>query len=195
MPHKFSVYEEVEVTKCEVLIEKGQKGMCKYRWTVTGEREGKARDSESREDRRKKLLFNPTARKFDFRQLKATDQRFNKIIYLPGPKWLEENKEVKIQSLNIGLMEIVNDFAAGNGKKREPNLKRTEKEGLKTLKRRRDDKEMVIFHTDKSGRFAVDSVNNHKLAREEHVKEDSTITEEQYRRLQQDMNTHAFMWT
>ena len=55
--------------------------------------------------------------------------------------------------------------------------------------------EIVIFQTDKSGRFAVDSKENYIRASEPHLRNDITITEEEHVRCQKEMNAHAIMWT
>ena len=60
------------------------------------------------------------------------------------------------------------------------NPSRVEKEGLKSLKEKLQPKEVVIFQTDKSGRFSVDIADNYKAACETYTTGDVEITEEKY---------------
>ena len=55
--------------------------------------------------------------------------------------------------------------------------------------------ECVIFQTDKSGRFSVDSAENYKLVSETHVAKGVVISKEDYVWLQQLVNAHAVFWT
>jgi hypothetical protein len=72
------------------------------------------------------------------------------------------------------------------------NLSREERDGLISL--RKGLKEHVIFQTDQSGRFLVDSIENYKSSTQPHIEGDSMITEEEYTRLQQLVNAHAVFW-
>ena len=53
------------------------------------------------------------------------------------------------------------------------NLTTRERKGLKRLRQR----EAVVFQTDKSGRFAADTKENHSRASKPHIDNDKTITQ------------------
>ena len=76
--------------------------------------------------------------------------------------------------------------------KYENNLTETENKGLKSLQ---DKENIVIFQTDKSGRFSVDSKANYREACEEHIKEDVNINEKEHMKAQSQINAHSIMWT
>ena len=106
----------------------------------------------------------------DLRNLRPTYLPFNKRVFLSGP--LKDNEEIEIQNLKRKLIETTNQYI--HNTTHVENLTQNEKEGLKSLKKR---EYLVIFQTDKSGRFSVDSKENYEKACETHIKNDSTIDE------------------
>ena len=71
------------------------------------------------------------------------------------------------------------------------NLTREEQRGLRSLK---GSENVVVYQTDKSGRFAVDTKDNYRVACRPHVENDHTITESLHERLQKEANAHSVMW-
>lgn len=71
------------------------------------------------------------------------------------------------------------------------NLDREEKEGLTSIRRKIKAQDRVIFQTDKSERFSVDSKDNYKAACQPHISEDTKISEEEHKELQHLVNAHA----
>ena len=77
-------------------------------------------------------------------------------------------------------------------KPQHPNLTKHEEEGMKSLKEK---KYIVVFQTDKSGRFATDSKQNYIEACDPHTNNDQVISEDEHVRCQKAINAHAVMWT
>ena len=50
---------------------------------------------------------------------------------------------------------------------------------------------MVVYQTDNSSRFSIDSKNNYYLACGKHTKDDRVIDEKAYDRIISDINAHA----
>ena len=73
-------------------------------------------------------------------------------------------------------------------------LEEKEKRGLMSLKRKVQVRENVVFQTDKSGRFSVDSLDNYKTASQPHTADSNVITKEDHDRLEQLANTHSVSW-
>ena len=71
------------------------------------------------------------------------------------------------------------------------NLTSEEQRGLKSL---RDNKDIVVYQTDKSGRFAVDTRDNYRVACQPHVENDPVVTEELHERAQAEANAHSVLW-
>ena len=66
-----------------------------------------------------------------------------------------------------------------------------ERQGLRSL---RANKDIVVYQTDKSGRFAVDTLDNYRVACQPHVENDLTVTEELHERAQAEANAHSVLW-
>ena len=54
--------------------------------------------------------------------------------------------------------------------------------------------DLVVYQTDKSGRFSVDSCENYKLSCQEHIINDQVITLEEYKEIEKNANFHAKTW-
>ena len=132
----------------------------------------------------------------DLRYLRPTDLCFNKRNELP--KKLQHTKEVQLQHLGHNLLQTTATYIAEQDRKsrnstvKYSNLTKEENLGLSSVQKRKD---TVIFQTDKSGRFSMDSVDNYKQACEPHIEADEIITEKHHLELQNQANAHSTFWT
>ena len=112
---------------------------------------------------------------------------------MPGESEIDEivEEEVHVAYLSRELERITNEYDAKSKQHIKSNLTKIEKEGLRKLQKRED---IVIFQTDKSARFSVDSKPNYVKACEEHTSNDPTITEDNYAKLVNEINAHSTMW-
>ena len=129
------------------------------------------------------------------RKLRATDLPFNKRVIIPAA--LKEEDEMNLQHLKSKMISTVNEYVKdeATSSNKWSNLTSTERKGLRTLKEKCNDNDIVIYQTDKSGRFAVDTPQNYIKACEPHVTKDATITAKEYEDLEVRMNAHSIMWT
>lgn len=72
-------------------------------------------------------------------------------------------------------------------------LDEEEREGLKQIMRLRKEGEIVIFPTDKSGKFCIDSYKNYVECMDEHVTKDEIITMKEKERMIKQLNGHSSM--
>ena len=203
---KFTVFPAVDLENCEIEIEKG---LTKLRWTESREENNSKksrtksgremdqdqddRDDEPTESQERVWAYNIDDNTMDMRNLRPTDLPFNRNVFLPKP--LEADKETEMMELKRKLIDTTKEYIDQNKKKKiptYPNLTTKEKEGLERLNQR---EEVVVFETDKSGRFAADSKENYSRASEPHIVNDTTITEEEHVKCQKEINAHAIMWT
>ena len=70
------------------------------------------------------------------------------------------------------------------------NISRSEADGLKEIKEKVKNKEMVVFSTDKSSKLTADTVSNYNKALEKHVENDIKIDQKKVRKIENDMNNH-----
>ena len=138
--------------------------------------------------------YNPITSTLDLRYLRSTDLPCNSFVHLPDA--LEESEEIKVQNMKRELIKATEDYIMEQKEKRNQdpgrvNLTKEETKGLKQLKERED---IVIFQTDKSGRFAVDTHENYILATTPHVENDIVVDEKEHDEVQRMANAHTAMW-
>ena len=140
--------------------------------------------------------YDPESRTIDMRNLRATDLPFNQYVHIPEA--LPEEEEVKIQNLKNDLRGAASGYVRECEIKRRKkkrvfqNLTELETEGLTKLQKRED---VVVFQTDKSGRFAVDTRENYIDATMPHIIGDEIVDEAAHLRAQKEANAHTVMWT
>ena len=115
----------------------------------------------------------------------------NKNVYLPQAT--NSSEELRMQILKRDLVKTAEEYTKTH-KNNWQNLKKEEKEGLKSLLERKKNLEIVTNITDKSGRFSVDSIENYIALNETHVEKDKVIDDQEYRDTVRNMNAHALCW-
>ncbi len=177
---KFAVYENVNVEECFGEIEKG---LAKLRWSR------EYRDSEEN----RKEYFDQVTKTFNFGNMRACDQPFNKRIQLPKP--LPDEEEVELQVVRNRLRTVTEHYINIERGERKGNLSKAEKDGLKTLTDKVKGKNVVVFETDKSGRFSVDTPENYKLASQLHVNNDEVICPAVVAGIERSASAHSQSWS
>ena len=191
LPPKFTVYENVDPEKCEVEVEKS---INKYRWSIMSGEE-RVKDEEGRATvigtSEREWPLNYESNSIDFQRMRATDLPFNKRVQLPEP--VDPTVEISLQDLKYKLKSVTSEYCQRSKQNKFSNLTNSEKRGLREVNR---DEDVVIFQTDKSGRFSIDTVDNYREACANHIpEEDTVISEEEYSECQREINAHSGMWT
>ena len=93
--------------------------------------------------------------------------------------------EVKLRTLGENLKKTI-----ASKEKIDVNLNARHQAGLRCLEKRVKNQEIVVFQTDKSGRFSVDTRTNYLLAGEVHTANDETITRKKCLEIEDEMNAH-----
>ena len=184
---KYTVFDKVDVLDCEAEIEKS---LTKIRWLKGSERREKVAESKSTITIEKRV-YNIDEKQFNYKLARSIDLHFNISTYMP--KSLEATEEVKLQCLKMELMKITEMYTR-NTKSALSNLSQAQKEGLKSLKQRQDDNEIVMFQTDKSGKIVVDSAENYIEAAKPHIGKDEIITLSEYNEIEKKVNAHSVFW-
>ena len=189
LPPKYATYEKVELESCEAEIEKG---LAKLRW----EEKRKAVDEEGNElpmmEERK--WHDVEKKTMDMRELRSTNLPFNNRIYAPKP--LDHETETCLQNMKMKLNQCTERYVEETARKKKTvNLTPEQRQGLRSLKEKIDQKEIVIFETDKSKRFACDTMENYEMLGRTHVTEDEVVDDETRARFEKEVNAHAEMWT
>ena len=176
---KYAVFDKVDSLDCRAEVEKA---MAKYRWSYT------TNESERNET---SYLKGQT---FDFRNMRATDLPFNKRVFLP--KAIKQEVEIEIQILKQRLQMVTTEYITNDNRNNMlSNLTRKQKSGLKSLKKRKKNQEIVIFQTDKTNSFSTDTIDNYRQACQIHIENDRIINNTEKGKLEAVMNAHGVMWT
>jgi hypothetical protein len=109
---------------------------------------------------------------------------------------LSNEREVAIQHLRDRLSRVTEEYvrATGSTLRAQSNLTEAEKAGLKILKGRIRQGEFVVYQTNKSGRFSIDTVDNYRNACRPHVESDLAVPEDLYKDFQRKVNAHSSFW-
>ena len=184
LPPKYAVYEKVDKEKCHAEIEKS---LAKLRWERLGKK------SEGTELPEEKVEWkNAETGCMDFRLLRSTDLPFNSRVIVPQP--MDDETEVAMQNMKRKLNTCVSTYIEASSRSNTTNLSKEQRKGLASLIRRKKDKEIIIFETDKSKRFSCDTPENYKLLGETHTQNDEeidTATKNMYEKL---LNANCGMW-
>ena len=81
-----------------------------------------------------------------------------------------------------------------NQVKPESNLTKQQKQGLKKLRRRIKNKEIVCYQTDKSGSISVDTPSNYVDSMKPHLEGTIPSSEEEYNKTEKLINAHMTNW-
>ena len=123
-----------------------------------------------------KTVFNEEENTIDYGKKRATDCKHNTCVKLPGPKStkVEEGIEFRRMSWKKIYRDFRGEFTDEKGVQ-ESNLTSQEDKGLKKLRKRVQDGVLVVVRTDKSGRFAIMSMEEYERAERVHTDKDVEV--------------------
>ena len=158
-----------------------------------------------------RYIYDPFCKEINFNDRRPTDYKLNKRTKLPKPLDLEGEFMCEIRKRSIfkayekykSLSLRGNKLRKNGGSKNHQdgsngdmkeilNLNPNEKKGLKSLLKRVKDDEIVITPTDKSGRFAVLSLEQYVKAGNKHTDKDELITWSRLKYLRNQVNSHVW---
>ena len=123
-----------------------------------------------------RMVFDEGTKSWDARGLRVTDYKHNSRVIFPKaqPGEKESNLEVMRAELLHNHREWVKVNCNCKGEQ-PPNLTSQEQAGLKSLRKSITEGSLVVMATDKSGRFAVMSMDTYIKAGMVHVKDDDEV--------------------
>ena len=160
------------------------------------------------EEERKRIVFDPIINKINLNNRRPTDYKHNKRIILPRPattdiefecekrrryylrtfstfKKKEEKKETKTET---------KENKSKDGLKYD-NLTESEMKGLKSLKKRVSNGEVVITTTDKSGRMAILTQEQYIKSGQCHTDKDEKLDWGRIQYIQNQVNSHTWWFS
>ena len=138
--------------------------------------------------------FDPIEKRFDFRKKRTTDVKTNQRVYLPQPRPLREEAELSVRNdaWEAEIRKYRKEFCDEEGLILAGcNLTESERRGLKKLKKRAEDGDIVIGTTDKSGKLCVSSMESYIRQGRKHVGDDREVDWPEIYRIRKRMSCHA----
>ena len=147
----------------------------------------KANESFAWEENAGSMVYNSKSKSFDLGNLRATNYKHNKLIYMP------KNYDAERESSHTNRKnEMLRTFKrVANEGVRDSNLSKSELSGLKSLKKRVQAGSLVVAETDKSKRFALLTREQYLKAGLKHTQNDFELSESQVKRIQNSVNAHT----
>ena len=158
---------------------------------MTQEEEDKMEETEART----RMTFDPINKIFDDRKRRVTDLDECSRVTLPKP--LPTNEETLIEMRRGIHAKIYKDYRRENCKKngeQEPNLTEQQQLGLKSLKKRIQEEDIIILKTDKSGKLCVASVEEYIRMGKEHAGKDKLVSRKEIAEIEKEINGHSIAW-
>ena len=194
----YMIHANIDEVEIEVEIEKG---MAKARYELMNrgeeddgdEAEGNM-DRDGDEGRQWTPRREPQPNKvLQYSNMRATDIPTVQRLY--EPKQGTTRQEIVMENTKEKMLECVRKYKANNcnakGELKEHNLNREERQGLKEVKKDIKEKKIVVFTTDKSGKFSVDSPVNYEEAVRQHTTKDVEISEnDKVKKIENHVNLH-----
>ena len=163
----------------------------KHKWDEMGREGDESDDNLSEEEKlenervallaeemsaQQRLAYNSSENSWDARGLRVTDYKHNSRVIFP--RALPGEKENNLEVMRSELLHHHKEWVAQNCNCRgeqKANLSQNEQAGLKSIQKRVADGSIVILPTDKSGRFAVMSMDTYIEAGMVHIKDDIEV--------------------
>ena len=129
---------------------------------------------------------------FNYANMRATDIPTVQRLYPPAPATIKQEKI--LDNIKEKLLDTVQEYKSkhcdSKGKFKNHNLSRDEMIGVKEIKKDIKEKKMVVFTTDKSGRFSADTPDNYEKAIKQHTTKDLEIDNTRVKQIENKVNQH-----
>ena len=132
---------------------------------------------------------------FNYAKRRATDLKGNSRVFFPREARSLDD-EAKLETLRMELKTVFKNYVSRfckEGGVQVSNLTPNQHRGLKSLKKRVSEGDLVILPTDKTGRLAVMSSHTYKEAGLKHTRGDKEVTWEEIKESQKELNGHVSM--
>ena len=147
------------------------------------------------DEARSRMIFDNERVSLNFAKRRVTDIKGNSRVILPK-KMRNFEQEAALQMFRTECMGVFRQYVAQNcGKygKQKSNLSRRHLKGLKSLKLRIQNAEIVIVPTDKTGNFAVLTREGYVEAGMKHTRGDQEAGWDELEQAQKEVNGHVAM--
>ena len=141
------------------------------------------------------MIFNSDDKSLNFARKRVTDIKGNSRVILPK-KVKNFDLEARLEMFRTECMGTFKQFMSENcGKygKQKSNLTKAQLKGLKSLKTRIENAEIVVLPTDKTGNFAIMTCETYLKSGMKHTRGDIEVGWECLEEAQREVNGHVSM--
>ena len=196
MDPKFAVLDPLSPEDFEVEIE-----LCitKQKWnkmSQAGNCETEAeREQVELEDAMTREVFDPEEKVFNMQKQRVTDLKHNAYVILPPAQEIDYESllELRRQKQSQIFRDYVKENCDDKGRQRS-NITKQQARGLKKLRKRIEEGELVVCQTDKSGRLSVMPMEMYVECGGGHTAGDMEIDQKFVHNTQKKLNGHVSMW-
>ena len=202
LPPSYGVFANLGEEYFEVDLEQG---FAKYRYSKhKDDTEGMDEDFKVTEEEQQiideneaesRQVYDPGNKTLDLRKKRATDVKHNTRVHLP--RALNTKVEAGIEIRRQEYMRVHNEYTkefCDEKCNQQSNLSQSQRSGLKKLKNRIKNGEIIVCMTDKSGKLAVLSMQEYLKAGAVHTDKDEEVDLEFVKQTQRILNGHTAMW-
>ena len=189
---EYRVYKRIDEVDIEVEIEKG---CTKARYHLMGESDkdpNHAQDNTIDQNGNDFKPFDLENKVANYGNIRATDLPTVQRLYPPKPSTIR--REVIMQNVKDKMLnkarEYIEEKCNEKGYIKKSNISNDVKDGIKSLKNRVKEKEVVVFTTDKTGEFSIDTTDNYLEVLNEHTQNDKKINEKKVKIIENRCNDH-----
>lgn len=190
---EYRVYKRIDDIDLEVEIEKG---CTKARYHFMGEDNNNntntAQNNNNNNNDENLKAFDFENKVANYANIRATDFPTVQRLYPPKPSTIR--REVVMQSVKDKMLNKVREYRDKNcnekGFVKKGNINNEVSNGIKSIKERVKEKEIVVFTTDKTGEFTVDSTTSYLEELNKHTLNDKKISRKKVKQLENKCNDH-----
>ena len=140
-----------------------------------------------------KTVMDETSKEVKFSKQRVTDLPTCRRIEVPEAR--EDDTEVVFANMKTRLSKVTESYIKekcdNKGNIKEQNVGKQELDGLKSLKKRVGNGELLIIPTDKSGKLVVSSHEDYIASMQPHIANDETISLEERNTIENTLNGHT----
>ena len=195
MHPNYMMYDKIDEVKVEVEIEKA---LTKARYCMMNDHKNEKENEATIENESEKTeleVFCMKEKVANYSNLRVTELPTVQRLYPPKSSTI--NKEVSMLSLKDKILRKVSDYKEkkcnDKGWIRNGNISKEQASGLKQIKERMKNKEVVVFSSDKSSKLTVDTVENYTKAIMKHAKDDLITDKKKVMEIERKMNHYTIL--
>ena len=164
---------------------------------LTEEEKTDVEEWEEEVEAKRRIIYDPEDKSWNYGRKRVTDMKGNTMVILPGRRKNFQD-EANLEMLRAELKGCFREYLEKNCNdkgEQESNLNKGEISGLRKLKKRIKEGEIIVLPTDKSGRFGIMSLDNYIRAGEKHTLKDEEIGIDVIVKTQTELNGNISMLT